>query len=195
MSRGRDRSCRKVPIATWALGAALLCVAATAPDLSAQDAGATQKDPASEQFAAADSIRAGFDRPPAQPATDWVDVVEFPLKVIAFPFNLLFVKFPGWVAGQLMVEREPSGIVRAYRSMENWGFRPMLRTSIGPRSSLAIEGHRYVVRQHLGPRCLKLGHSPDEHTIPSVPPKLRTGRALYEEHETPIGVDKHARRR
>ena len=98
MSRGRDRSCRKVRFATWALGAALLCVAATAPDLSAQDAGATQKDPASDQFAAADSIRSGFDRPLARPATDWVDMVAFPLKVIAFPFNLLFVKLPGWVA-------------------------------------------------------------------------------------------------
>ena len=143
MNRGRDRSRRKVPTATWAMGAALLCVAATAPDLSAQDAGATQENPANDQFTVADSIRAGFDRPPAQPPTDWVDVVEFPLKVIAFPFNLVFVKLPGWVAGQVMTERAPSGIVRAYRSMENWGFRPVLRTSIGPRSSLAIEGQLF----------------------------------------------------
>jgi hypothetical protein len=121
----------------------LLCTAAFPPGLSAQEAGVTEEEPTVDRFAAADSIRAGFDRPPARPATDWVDVVEFPLKVIGFPFNLLLVKLPGWIAGQVMTEREPSGIVRAYRSMENWGVRPMVRTSIGPRSSLAIEGQLF----------------------------------------------------
>ena len=143
MSLRRDRARRQVPIALWTIVVAVLSVAASVSDLSAQEADSSQENLADDQFTVADSIRAGFDRPPAQPPTDWVDVVDFPLKVIAFPFNLIFVKLPGWVAGQVMTERAPSGIVRAYRSMENWGFRPVVRTSIGPRSSLAIEGQLF----------------------------------------------------
>jgi len=139
----RDQGRKQVPIGRWAAVAAALCIAAVPPEISAQEADYPQKDPTVDQFAAADSIRTGFDRPPARPAADWVDVVEFPLKVVAFPLNLLLVKFPGWIAGQLMTEREPSGVVRAYRSMENWGFRPVVRTSIGPRSAVAIEGQLF----------------------------------------------------
>lgn len=95
------------------------------------------------RIAVADSIRAGFDRPPSRPATDWVDVVEFPLKVVAFPLNVALVKLPAWIAGQALLERKPSGIVRLYRSVENWGVRPVIRSSIGPRSAVAVEGQLF----------------------------------------------------
>ena len=143
MTRWRGRGWIEGPIGRWAAIGAVLSILTVPAEISAQEAENPQKDPTADQFATADSIRTGFDRPPAEPAADWVDVVEFPLKVIAFPLNLLFVKFPGWIAGQLMTEREPSAFVRTYRSMENWGFRPVVRTSIGPRSAVAIEGQLF----------------------------------------------------
>ena len=72
-----------------------------------------------------------------------MDVVEFPLKVVAFPFKIVLVDLPAWIAGQVLLPRAPSGFVRAYRSVENWGFRPTVRTSIGPRSAAAIEGQLF----------------------------------------------------
>jgi hypothetical protein len=143
MSRDPEPVPRQLRIAARAAVAAVFSVAASVSNLAAQETGVSQEDPTPDPFTVADSIRAGYDRPPAQPARDWVDVVEFPLKVVAFPLDLVFVKFPGWIAGQLMVQREPTGIMRTYRSVENWGFRPMVRTSIGPRSSLAIEGQLF----------------------------------------------------
>jgi len=143
VTKGRVRGRVQVPIASWAGIAAALTIVVLPSKIVGQEAAAAPEDSTVDQFADADSIRAGFTRPPAQPASDWVDVAEFPLKVIGFPLNLLFVKFPGWVASQVMVEREPSGIVRAYRSAENWGIRPVIRTSIGPRSAAAIEGQLF----------------------------------------------------
>ena len=143
MNRGRDRGRRQVSISGWTIGAAVVWATVFPPHIAAQEQSATPGSPELDQFAVADSIRAEFDRPPAEPAADWVDVAEFPLKVIGFPLNLLFVKLPGWVVSQVMTERAPSGIVRAFRSMENWGFRPVVRTSIGPRSSLALEGQLF----------------------------------------------------
>ncbi|MGW8283084.1 MAG: BamA/TamA family outer membrane protein [Gemmatimonadota bacterium] len=113
------------------------------PVAVSQEAGGEHEGTQDVRIAVADSIRADFDRPPARPATDWVDVVEFPLKVVAFPLNVLLVKLPGWVAGEVLAERRPSGIVRLYRSVENWGVRPVIRSSIGPRSAVAIEGQLF----------------------------------------------------
>ena len=143
VNRGRDRGRRQVSISGWTIGAAVVWAAVSPPHIAAQEQSAKPGSPEIDQFAVADSIRAEFDRPPAEPAADWVDVAEFPLKVIGFPLDLLFVKLPGWVVSQVMTERAPSGIVRAFRSMENWGFRPVVRTSIGPRSSLALEGQLF----------------------------------------------------
>jgi hypothetical protein len=109
-------------------------------------AGAAQQAEPSDRpgsFATADSIRASYERPVRKPPTDWVDVVEFPLKVVAFPFQLVLVDLPGWIAGQVLIPRAPSALVRAYRSVENWGLRPVIRTSIGPRSAVAIEGQLF----------------------------------------------------
>ncbi|MCL7957339.1 MAG: outer membrane protein assembly factor [marine benthic group bacterium] len=137
-----------VPIRTTRHARALLASGLVA--LMVHPAGAAAQEsesPANPQsqdpVAAVDSIRASYDRPAAEPPTDWVDVVEFPLKVVAFPFKLVLVDLPGWIAGQVLVPRAPSGFVRAYRSMLNWGFRPTIRASIGPRSAAAIEGQLF----------------------------------------------------
>ncbi len=87
----------------------------------------------------ADAIRDTLTRPPGQYSADWVDVVEFPLKVIGWPLDLVLVRFPGWLVGKLTAPRPPSGIVRAYRSMVEWGLRPTIRSTIGPRSAASIE--------------------------------------------------------
>ncbi len=137
----RDRTTG--PVLGWSSVAVLLFVLSSPPVAATQEVDGGREDSLAVRIAAADSIRAGFDRPPARPATDWVDVAEFPLKVVTFPLNILLVKFPGWVAGQVIAERRPSGIVRAYRSAEIWGFRPVIRSSIGPRSAVAIEGQLF----------------------------------------------------
>ncbi|MCL7971936.1 MAG: outer membrane protein assembly factor [marine benthic group bacterium] len=87
----------------------------------------------------AQAIRDTLQRPPAQYSADWVDVVEFPLKVIGWPLDLVLVRFPGWLAGKLTAPRPPSGIVRTYRAMSAWGLRPTIRSTIGPRSAAALE--------------------------------------------------------
>ena len=86
----------------------------------------------------AQAIRDTLQRPPAQYSADWVDVVEFPLKVIGWPLDLVLVRFPGWLAGQLTAPRPPSSIMRAYRAMSAWGLRPTIRSTIGPRSAAAV---------------------------------------------------------
>jgi hypothetical protein len=87
----------------------------------------------------ADAIRDTLNRPPARHSADWVDVVEFPLKVIGWPLDLVLIRFPAWLVGELTAPRPPSGIMRAYRSMEEWGLKPTIRTTIGPRSGTAVE--------------------------------------------------------
>jgi len=111
--------------------------------IAAQEKDHGARSGAEETYAASDSIRLSYDRPPREPPVDWVDVAEFPLKVVAFPFRLVLVDLPAWIAGQVLVPRAPSGIVRAYRAVENWGLRPVIRTSIGPRSSAAIEAQLF----------------------------------------------------
>ena len=125
----------------WA--AVLLTVLGPPVGLEAQEAPLRETAEQADAFAVSDSIRSAYVRPPSEPATDWVDVVELPLRIVAFPLEVAFVKVPAWIAGQVMIPRAPSGIVRAYRSMENWGFRPTIRSSIGPRSSWAIEGQLF----------------------------------------------------
>ncbi len=125
------------------LAAGLIALAVCPAGAAAQETEASDRSRSQDSVTTADSIRASFDRPAAEPPTDWVDVVEFPLKVVAFPFKLVLVDLPAWIAGQVLVPRAPSGLVRAYRSMENWGFRPTIRTSIGPRSAAAIEGQLF----------------------------------------------------
>lgn len=87
----------------------------------------------------AQAIRDTLERPPARHSADWVDVVEFPLKVIGWPLDLLLVRLPAWLAGELTAPRPPSGIVRAYRASAAWGLRPTIRSTIGPRSAAALE--------------------------------------------------------
>ena len=89
--------------------------------------------------AEADAIRDTLQRPPAQYSTDWVDVVEFPLKVIGWPLDLVLIRLPAWLVGQLTAPRPPSGLVQIYRDMSGWGARPTIRTTIGPRSGAALE--------------------------------------------------------
>ncbi|MEJ2481588.1 MAG: BamA/TamA family outer membrane protein [Gemmatimonadota bacterium] len=122
------------------LAAGVITVSACPAAVVAQE---TEPSERAEAFATADSIRASYARPEREPPTDWVDVVEFPLKVVGFPFQLVLVDLPGWIAGQVLVPRAPSALVRAYRSVENWGFRPAIRTSIGPRSAAAVEGQLF----------------------------------------------------
>jgi len=87
----------------------------------------------------ADAIRDTLQRPPPQYSADWVDVVEFPLKVIGWPLDLVLVRLPAWLIGQLTAPRPQSGIMRAYGDMTAWGLRPTIRTTIGPRSGAAFE--------------------------------------------------------
>ena len=89
--------------------------------------------------AEAQAIRDTLQRPPAQYAADWVDVVEFPLKVIGWPLDLLLVRMPAWLVGKLTAPRPPSALVRTYRAMSEWGLRPTIRSTIGPRSAAALE--------------------------------------------------------
>jgi hypothetical protein len=89
--------------------------------------------------AVADAIRDTLQRPPARYSADWVDVVEFPLKVIGWPLDLVLVRFPAWLVGELTAPRPPSGLVRTYRAMSEWGVRPTIRSTIGPRSAAALE--------------------------------------------------------
>ena len=89
--------------------------------------------------AEAEAIRDTLQRPQAQYSADWVDVVEFPLKVIGWPLDLVLVRLPAWLVGQLTAPRPPSGLVRTYRAMSEWGARPTIRTTIGPRSGAALE--------------------------------------------------------
>lgn len=123
-----DRLARAAIAAGLVLGAGTRCAVAQE---------AASDGPAA--LATADSIRASFERPPGEPPTDWVDVVDFPLKVIGFPLYVGFVKLPGWLATQVMAARPPGPLVRAYRTMDAWGMRPTIRTSIGPRSAAAVE--------------------------------------------------------
>ena len=84
--------------------------------------------------AEAQAIRDTLQRPPAQHSADWVDVVEFPLKIIGWPLDLVLVRLPAWLVGQITAPRPPSGLMRTYRAMSEWGARPTIRSTIGPRS-------------------------------------------------------------
>ena len=89
--------------------------------------------------AEANAIRDTLQRPPARYSADWVDVVEFPLKVIGWPLDLVLVRVPAWLVGQLTAPRPPSGLVRTYRAISEWGLKPTIRSTIGPRSAAALE--------------------------------------------------------
>jgi hypothetical protein len=89
--------------------------------------------------AEADAIRDTLLRPPSQYAADWVDVVEFPLKVIGWPLDLVLVRMPAWLVGQLTAPRPPSSLMRTYRAMSERGLKPTIRSTIGPRSAAALE--------------------------------------------------------
>ena len=87
----------------------------------------------------ADAIRDTLRRPPSRYPADWVDVVEFPLKVIGWPLDLVLVRLPAWLVGKITAPRPTSGIMRAYGDMTEWGAKPALRTTIGSRSGAALE--------------------------------------------------------
>lgn len=90
-------------------------------------------------LARADSIRSALRevRPPGTQPTDWVDVAGFPLRVVGAPLDLVLVRLPAFVAGQLTLPRPPGFLVRAYRELGEAGIHPTVRSSIGPRSGLA----------------------------------------------------------
>jgi hypothetical protein len=125
---------------------ALLALAAPVP-LPAQevptssDAAARAEAGAPVTAAEADAIRDSLsrERPPADYKADWVDVVEFPLKLIGWPLDYLLVRGPAWLVGELTAPRPPSGIVKAYRAASEWGLKPTIRSTIGPRSAAALE--------------------------------------------------------
>ena len=110
------------------------------PSVPADSVAATDTIPSgSVTPAEAQAIRDTLQRPPAQYSADWVDVVEFPLKVIGWPLDLVLVRLPAWLVGQITAPRPPSGLMRTYRAMSEWGARPTIRTTIGPRSAAALE--------------------------------------------------------
>jgi len=111
------------------LGGALQPAAVTAQEADRQHANAVAR---------ADSIRSAYAslRPAGDHATDWVDVVGFPLKIIGFPIDLLLVRLPAFAIGQFTVPRAPSFFVRAFRAVGEAGVHPGIRTSIGPQSGL-----------------------------------------------------------
>jgi len=117
---------------------ACFAIAVSPPALGAQDAPA-ERSTGPVTPAEADAIRDTLRRPPGRQPTDWVDVAEFPLKVIGWPLDLLLVRFPGWVVGQITAPRPPSLLVRTYRGVSAWGLQPTIRTTIGPRSGAAAE--------------------------------------------------------
>ncbi len=78
-------------------------------------------------------------RPPADHSTDWVDVAEFPLKVVGWPLDMLLIRIPAWAVANLTAPRPPNFITRGYRAAVEFGFVPTIQTNIGPRSSVAYE--------------------------------------------------------
>lgn len=78
-------------------------------------------------------------RPPADPPTDWVDVVTFPWTVATFPLRLLG---EGTESVLTLVGREgpPSPVRIAYRDLRAWGLSPGVG-SVGPRSGPAAKVH------------------------------------------------------
>jgi len=141
------RRARPVALATTLLILALLA-GLTSPDAGAQEVPTAPSDSMAAAdtvpevpvtAAGADAIRDTLQRPPAQYSADWVDVVEFPLKVIGWPLDLVLVRFPAWLVGQLTAPRPPGGLMRTYRAMSEWGLRPTIRSTIGPRSAAALE--------------------------------------------------------
>lgn len=136
------------PLRPIVLGAALLAIAGAfgARRAVAQEPAAEAEEAIPDSVAygpvtprEADAIRDTLTRPPGRHTADWVDVVEFPLKVIGWPLDLVLVRFPAWMVGQLTAPRPPSPIVLAYRDMVDWGLRPTIRSTIGPRSAASIE--------------------------------------------------------
>lgn len=92
------------------------------------------------EIARADSIRAELAeiRPAADHGTDAIDVITVPFQVVAFPFDVLFVRLPAFVAGQVTVPRPPGFVMRTLNSLAEVGIRPAFYTSIGPRSAPAL---------------------------------------------------------
>lgn len=84
-------------------------------------------------------IRDTLQRPPADHSTDWVDVVEFPLKVVGWPLDMLLIRLPAWAIANLTAPRPPNFITRGYRAAVGFGFVPKIQTNIGPRSGMAYE--------------------------------------------------------
>jgi hypothetical protein len=132
---------RAALVALWLVGAPGLVPAGAAQEPSPVSGGAVSPtlDQETGRYAEADSIRASYVRPPGSHAADWVDVVEFPLKAIGYPLDVVLVKLPGWLVANVTAPRPPSFLVRAYRGMTGWGLKPTIRTTIGPRSGAAFE--------------------------------------------------------
>lgn len=85
------------------------------------------------------NIRDMMTRPPARHSADWVDVVEFPLKVVGWPIDFLLLRFPAWLAGRITAPRPPGFVIRSYRASVDWGLKPAVKMNIGPRSGVAVE--------------------------------------------------------
>ena len=123
-----------------ARGAALAALLAGPAAATAQDARPGDGDAArAALLARADSIRAALDevRPPGTQPTDWVDVASFPFRVAAAPVDLLLVRLPAFLVGQVTLPRPPGFLARAYEELGEAGIYPTVRSSIGPRSAPA----------------------------------------------------------
>lgn len=138
MHRNRVRSASR-----RALSAALVSLAAL---LAGPAAATAQETRTGEEdagraalLARADSIRAALDeiRPPGTQSTDWVDVAGFPLRVAAAPLDLVLVRLPAFLVGQVTLPQPPGFLARAYEELGEAGIYPTVRSSIGPRSAPA----------------------------------------------------------
>ena len=92
------------------------------------------------ELARADSIRAEMAerRPARDHGTDAVDVLTVPLRIVAFPFDVLFVRVPSFVIGRVTLPRAPGFVTRTLRDVGEFGVHPEFYTSIGPRSGPAL---------------------------------------------------------
>lgn len=137
MYRSRIHSTHQSALTTALVSLAALLAGPTAA--TAQEGSAEGDGEHTALLARADSIRAALVevRPAGTQPTDWVDVAGFPLRVVAAPLDLLLVRLPAFVVGQVTLPRPPGFLTRAYGELGEAGIFPTVRSSIGPRSAPA----------------------------------------------------------
>lgn len=113
---------------------------ARAPRPAAGEQGAASStDTAGVSPDSAAVLRRRLERPPATPATDWVDVVAFPFRVATLPLAL-FTEATSAVLDRVTAPGPPSPLVVALRDVKAWGLKPGVG-SVGPRSGPAGRLH------------------------------------------------------